>query len=153
MLSSTSGTAHAVQQQQQQQPARDAHAPPPRGAKRPRDVADAAGVDPLFERYGDLEIHEELLRDAARTAAYRDAIARADMAGKTVLEVGCGTGVLACLCAAAGAAHVVAVEANARVGRLARAVARASGFGADVVSVVAGARVEDLAAGALPARA
>ena len=66
MLSSTSGTAHAVQQQQQQQPARDAHAPPPRGAKRPRDVADAAGVDPLFERYGDLEIHEELLRDAAR---------------------------------------------------------------------------------------
>ena len=71
-----------------------------------------APTDGYFESYAGLGIHEEMLR-CRRTDAYLDAIRATDLKDKTVLDCGCGTGVLAIACARAGAKVVYAVEASA----------------------------------------
>ncbi|EEQ98774.1 protein arginine methyltransferase, putative [Perkinsus marinus ATCC 50983] len=86
--------------------------------------------DYYYNSYGKLEIHQEMLGDQVRTDAYRRAIL--DNAhlfqGKTVLDVGSGTGILSMFAAQAGAEHVYGVECSEIV-EVARAVAAANGFG------------------------
>jgi protein arginine N-methyltransferase 3 len=58
------------------------------------------------------DIHETMLKDTVRTDSYRDFIYdnKHLFAGKVVLDVGCGTGILSMFCAKAGAAKVIAVD-------------------------------------------
>lgn len=53
-----------------------------------------------------------MLKDKVRTLAYRDAIynSRHLFAGKVVLDVGCGTGILSMFAAKAGAKLVIGVD-------------------------------------------
>ena len=70
--------------------------------KRARPVGDG-----YFESYAHLGIHEEMLR-CRRTDAYLAAIRSGAVRGKSVLDVGAGTGVLAIACAQSGARVVYA---------------------------------------------
>ncbi|XP_028398893.1 protein arginine N-methyltransferase 2-like [Dendronephthya gigantea] len=68
-----------------------------------------------FESYCHMRLHLEMLGDVARTEAYRRAVVcNVDFVrGKTVLDVGCGSGILSMFCAREGQArHVYAVEAS-----------------------------------------
>ena len=62
--------------------------------------------------YARTDIHAEMLDDRRRTATYRRALLDLDLTGKTVLDVGAGTGILSLFAAQAGAEHVYAVEAS-----------------------------------------
>lgn len=84
--------------------------------------------------------HLRLLSDPERNRVLV-AMLQARAPGATVLEVGCGTGVLSCLAARLGAKRVYAVEPTG-LASVARDLARANGV-ADRVVVLEG-RVEDL---------
>jgi 2-polyprenyl-3-methyl-5-hydroxy-6-metoxy-1,4-benzoquinol methylase len=64
------------------------------------------------ETHFQLGIHEEMLKDTVRTGSYRAAIINNPhlFKNKTVLDVGCGTGILSMFAAKAGASHVVGVR-------------------------------------------
>jgi histone-arginine methyltransferase CARM1 len=85
-----------------------------------------------------------MLQDTVRTGVYRDAILNnpTSFAGKTVMDVGAGSGILAFFAAKAGAAHVFAVEASDVADRAATLLA-ANGM-ADRITVIK-SRVEEVA--------
>lgn len=65
-----------------------------------------------FNSYSYNSIHEIMIKDKVRTDAYRDFIYdnKDIFKDKTVLDVGCGTGILSMFCAKAGAKLVLAVD-------------------------------------------
>jgi len=65
-----------------------------------------------FNSYSHFGIHEEMLKDEVRTKSYRNAILqnRHLFKDKTVLDVGCGTGILSMFAAKSGAKRVFAVD-------------------------------------------
>ncbi|XP_010466177.1 PREDICTED: probable protein arginine N-methyltransferase 6 [Camelina sativa] len=96
-----------------------------------------------FHSYAHVGIHEEMIKDRARTDAYRDAIMhhQSFIQGKVVVDVGCGTGILSIFCAQAGAKRVYAVDAS-DIAVQAKEVVKANGL-SDKVIVLHG-RVEDV---------
>lgn len=83
-----------------------------------------------------------MLSDRPRQEAYRDAIKnnRSLFEGKTVLDVGAGTGILSVFCALAGAKKVYAVEAS-NIAALAKQIVEENGF--ENVIEVHQTRIED----------
>ncbi|GAB2215344.1 hypothetical protein Droror1_Dr00019727 [Drosera rotundifolia] len=96
-----------------------------------------------FQSYAHLGIHEEMIKDSVRTDTYRAAIFHYQqyIAGKVVVDVGCGTGILAIFCAQAGARRVYAVDAS-DIAVQANEVVKANNL-SDKVIVLHG-RVEDV---------
>lgn len=112
------------------------------------EAAAAAAVDATyFESYSFFDIHREMLGDKVRTEAYQTALESNPslIKGATVLDLGCGTGVLSLFAARAGAARVVAVDGSPEIAEVARKICAANGQGGEegVVTVVS-SRVEQL---------
>ena len=93
-----------------------------------------------FGSYEHVEIHEEMIRDQARTDAYRDALVKVSK-NKAIMDVGCGTGILSLFAARAGAKRVVGIDASA-IAEAAKNIVKANGF-EQVVKIVR-SQVEDL---------
>lgn len=68
-----------------------------------------------FNGYAHNDIHEQMLKDKARTEAYRDFVYENKdvFKDKIVLDVGCGTGILSMFAARAGAKQVFSVDNSA----------------------------------------
>ncbi|EPB81838.1 hypothetical protein HMPREF1544_11422 [Mucor circinelloides 1006PhL] len=68
-----------------------------------------------FNGYAHNDIHEQMLKDTARTEAYRDFVYENKdvFKDKIVLDVGCGTGILSMFAAKAGAKQVFSVDNSA----------------------------------------
>ncbi|CAA3009396.1 probable arginine N-methyltransferase 6 [Olea europaea subsp. europaea] len=96
-----------------------------------------------FHSYAHLGVHEEMIKDRPRTESYRNAIFQHQdrIAGKVVVDVGCGTGILSIFCAHAGAKRVYAVDAS-NIAVQANEVVKANNL-SDTVIVLHG-RVEDV---------
>ena len=72
--------------------------------------------------------HMPMLADAGRNAAFERAIRRAVTPAMTVLDIGAGSGLMSMLAARAGAAAVVACEAQPALAETARAIVAANGW-------------------------
>ncbi|KAG1751398.1 protein arginine N-methyltransferase [Suillus paluster] len=85
--------------------------------------------DYYADSYAHFGIHEEMLKDTVRTGSYRDAIINNGhlFKGKTVLDVGCGTGILSMFAAKAGASHVVGIDMSNIIDQ-AQKIIEANGF-------------------------
>ena len=96
-----------------------------------------------FSSYSYNAIHESMLKDTIRTDAYRDFVYdnKHLFAGKVILDVGCGTGILSMFCAKAGAKKVIAVD-NSDIIDKARQNAFENGF-QDVITCVRG-KIEEV---------
>jgi histone-arginine methyltransferase CARM1 len=87
---------------------------------------------------------ENMLQDSVRTGTYHAAVhqnAAADFVGKTVMDVGAGSGILSYFSAQAGAARVYAVEAS-DMAENARMLIKANKF-ENVITIVKG-KVEEI---------
>ncbi|WP_101756998.1 50S ribosomal protein L11 methyltransferase [Oceanicoccus sp. KOV_DT_Chl] len=77
--------------------------------------------------YRDVAMHKVMLQDVVRTDAYEQAIAEVVKPEHTVLDFGCGTGILAMFAARAGASKVIAVDRSPFI-KTAKEIAQANNF-------------------------
>lgn len=80
-------------------------------------VDEMTSRDYYFDSYAHFGIHEEMLKDEVRTMTYRNAMYHNKhvFKGKTVLDIGCGTGILSMFAANAGASKVIGIECSSIV--------------------------------------
>mmetsp|Transcript_7425 Transcript_7425/g.8397 ORF Transcript_7425/g.8397 Transcript_7425/m.8397 type:complete len:357 (+) Transcript_7425:22-1092(+) len=107
----------------------------PVGKPKPTDLTSA---DYYFDSYSHFGIHEEMLKDEVRTRTYMRSIMNNKhlFRGKTVLDVGCGTGILCMFAAKAGAKKVIGVDCAGIITQ-ARQIVKANGLD-DVITLVKG---------------
>ncbi|THU97998.1 S-adenosyl-L-methionine-dependent methyltransferase [Dendrothele bispora CBS 962.96] len=96
-----------------------------------------------FESYGYNDIHAVMIQDKIRTSTYAKFILTNPelFEGATVLDVGCGTGILSLFAARSGAKRVYAVDASP-VGAKAEEIVRLNGLD-NVIKVIRG-KIEDV---------
>ncbi|EIW71571.1 hypothetical protein TREMEDRAFT_42931 [Tremella mesenterica DSM 1558] len=96
-----------------------------------------------FESYEHNDIHEIMLKDTVRTMSYATFILSNPQVfrGATVMDVGCGTGILSMFAARAGAVKVYGIEASALAGK-ARENVEKNGLG-DIITIIQG-KVEEI---------
>merc|ERR1711976_786394 len=99
--------------------------------------------DYYFDSYAHFGIHEEMLKDETRTLTYRNSMWHNKhlFKGKTVLDVGCGTGILSMFAAKAGAAKVIGVDMSSIVDYAKKIVA--DNNLSDIVTIIRG-KVEEI---------
>eukprot|EP00762_Andalucia_godoyi_P003356 ANDGO_06595.mRNA.1 putative protein arginine N-methyltransferase 6.2 len=102
-----------------------------------------------FDSYSHISIHQEMIQDRVRTEAYRNAILQNKkmFEGKTVIDLGAGTGILSFFCAQAGAKKVYAVEASG-IATQAEAIAKHNSM--DHIIQVVHSRAEEISDEVIP---
>lgn len=99
-------------------------------------TADLTSKDYYFDSYAHFGIHEEMLKDEVRTLNYRKSMYQNKhlFAGKVVLDVGCGTGILCMFAAKAGAKHVIGIDCSSIIDQ-ARQIVRDNGLESSITLV------------------
>ncbi|GAB5370857.1 hypothetical protein AAMO2058_001529200 [Amorphochlora amoebiformis] len=99
--------------------------------------------DYYFDSYSHFGIHEEMLKDEVRTTTYMRSILqnRHLFKGKTVLDIGCGTGILCVFAAKAGAKKVIGIDC-AEIYYKAKEIVKDNGF-EDTITLIKG-KVEEI---------
>ncbi|CAA7017116.1 unnamed protein product [Microthlaspi erraticum] len=108
------------------------------------DKIEASSAKMYFHYYGQLLHQQNMLQDYVRTGTYYAAVMenRSDFAGRVVVDVGAGSGILSMFAAQAGAKHVYAVEAS-EMAEYARKLIAGNPLFADRITVIKG-KVEDI---------
>jgi predicted RNA methylase len=81
----------------------------------------------MVETFAHPSVHERLLLDKIRCAAFREAIHRVVKPGDTVVDLGAGTGLLSFFALQAGARDVYAIEMS-RIAEVAAKLIKSNGF-------------------------
>mmetsp|Transcript_73166 Transcript_73166/g.214436 ORF Transcript_73166/g.214436 Transcript_73166/m.214436 type:complete len:384 (-) Transcript_73166:175-1326(-) len=107
------------------------------------DTASVSNSDYYFNSYAHFGIHEDMLKDQVRTGSYMKAIlgSKHVFEGKTVLDVGSGTGILCLFAAKAGARRCIGIECS-DIADYATKIAEENGYG-DTITFVRG-KVEEV---------